>query len=132
MTARIRWISILSAFLIGCSGDGDGAGENTSPVAKVSVAKPVESSRDAVADPSFVPFDQAVRLEPPDEELRPPDMTAAGKVTAKIFEQIAGKDFKGGLWDQVKLQTADGEALRHFATIRTDAGEIKIELLHEA
>lgn len=137
MTARARsgrllffMAAVFVPFLTGCSSDGDATTESASP--RVPVAKPVADPPEAIADPSFIPFDQAVRLDPPDDELRPPDMTAAGKVTAKIYEQIAGKDYRGGLWDQVKFQTGDGKPRKHFAVVRTDAGEIKIELLHEA
>ncbi len=129
---RFGMVAVVVPWLGGCSSEDDAAAENKSAPSQVSIAKPVEPGDKAVGDPSFVPFDRAVRLEPPDGEFRPPDRTAAGKVTAKIYEQIAGKDFKGGLWDQVKFHSADGKPLRHFAVIRTDAGEITIELLHEA
>ena len=130
---RLRIGTAILLFIVtGCSSEGDPVTESSVPARKVAVSKPVDPSTNGVADETFVPFDQAVRLEPPDDELRPPDVTAAGKVTAKLFEQIAGKDYRGGLWEQVKFRTADGKRLKHFATLRTDAGAIKIELLDQS
>jgi cyclophilin family peptidyl-prolyl cis-trans isomerase len=96
---------------------------------KVADAK---DSQESGVDPSFVPFNKAVRLDIPDGEQRPVDKTASGKVSAKLFEQIAGKEGAGGLWDQVKFVSPEGKRLKNFALLKTDAGDIKIELFYDA
>ena len=119
--------------LSGCSRDSSGKSEDTTASKqKTVVAQPTGQQRAIGPDALFVPFAQAVRLDPPDDELRPPDMTAAGKVTAKLYEMIAGRDGESGLWDEAKFVAADGKPLKHFAVVKTDAGDFKIELFHEA
>lgn len=73
-------------------------------------------------------FRDAVRLDPPDGELRPPDFTMGGKNVAKMFEAVSGRDGKPGLWDGVQFSAPDGKKLRHIAHVKTDLGVIKIEL----
>ena len=128
------WTGITLSFaavliLAGCSRKQDAATEATS-TKKVLVAAP--TSLTSAADPTFVPFLQAVRLDPPDEEQRPPDMTAGGKAPGKLFELIAGKEGGSGLWDQTKFVAPDGKRIQHFALVKTDAGDMKIELLQDA
>lgn len=140
MTARARLhasIGIMSAALFiifsGCSRTGNNNSQDDAPTQKGQVQATTTSlPKVAAAAESIVPFLQAVRLEPPDDELRPPDMTAAGKVTAKLYEQIAGREGAPGLWEQAKFTSADGKPLTHFALVKTDAGDFKIELFHEA
>jgi len=79
------------------------------------------------------PFKDAVLLEPPtDSDLRPPDLTCTGKNVAKLFQTIAGKDNKGGLWDQVQLVGPQNKAIRYRAVLTTPLGEIHIDLYPEA
>jgi cyclophilin family peptidyl-prolyl cis-trans isomerase len=78
------------------------------------------------------PFKQAVLLDAPDGQLRPPDRTPAGKNTGQVFEAVAGKDFAGGLWDQVEFYDAQGRRLKYTAVLKTDLGEIHVALLPEA
>jgi cyclophilin family peptidyl-prolyl cis-trans isomerase len=125
----ICWIGWFG--LPGCSRPNEAKNSIVSP-SKDAVAGSKDESARVINDPSFVPFDQAVRLDAPDGENRPPDMTVNGKVTGKLFEQIAGKDGKGGLWDQVHFVTAQGKPLKSFALVKTDAGDMKIELFHQA
>jgi cyclophilin family peptidyl-prolyl cis-trans isomerase len=77
-------------------------------------------------------FKQAVLLDPPDGQQRPPDLTFAGKNVARIFEAVAGPGNEGGLWDQVELADAQGRRLKYTAIVKTDLGAIHIELLPEA
>lgn len=124
----------MTALLGGCSRD---SGNKNAPApaatSKVVVAQPTGNKRPAgSAEALFTSFNQAVRLDPPDDELRPPDVTAADKVTAKLFEQIAGKDGTGGLWDRVRFVDAAGKNLKQFALVTTDAGDVRIELFHDA
>src|SRR5262245_31678457 len=60
-------------------------------------------------------FKDAVLFEPPEGEQRPPDRTMGGKNVAGIFEEIAGKDGQSGLWDRIRLTTADGKTIRYTA-----------------
>jgi len=113
--------------LLGCS-RSNGAKSNNTSASKNSGGSKDEPSR-VSNDPSFVPFAEAVRLDPPDGENRPPDVTVNGKVTGKLFEQISGK---GGLWEQVSFVSAQGKPLTYFALVKTDAGDMKIELFHQA
>jgi peptidyl-prolyl cis-trans isomerase B (cyclophilin B) len=74
------------------------------------------------------PFKQATFQEPPGEQQRPPDVTAAGKVVWKMYEEIAGQEGAGGLWDKIVFASADGKRLQYSATLKTDVGSITIEL----
>src|SRR5262245_47196967 len=117
--------------LLGCS-RSNGAKSNGTSASKNSGTGSKDESPRVNNDPSFVPFEQAVRLDPPDGENRPPDMTVNGKVTGKLFEQIGGKDGKGGLWEQVNIASAQGKPLKSFALVKTEAGDMKIELFNQA
>jgi peptidyl-prolyl cis-trans isomerase B (cyclophilin B) len=74
------------------------------------------------------PFLEAVSLEPPEGQLPPPDQTKAGKNVAKLHEAIAGRNGVGGLWDKVKFVTDSGKRVHFASTIKTDLGDIRIEL----
>lgn len=74
------------------------------------------------------PFKDAILLEPPEGQHRPPDITVAGKVVGKIYEEIAGRDGKPGLWDGIRFATPDGNTVQYTATLKTDAGDITFEL----
>lgn len=79
-------------------------------------------------DKYHLPFKDAVLLDPPDGEMRPPDTTCAGKNVGKIFDAIAGKDGTGGLWDQVVFVDEQGRHLKYRALVTTALGEVEIEL----
>jgi len=115
----------------GRSDSKDGKGAASAPAVSVTPSGPA-SKPSPPADPSLTPFMDAVLLEAPDNQNRPPDQTASGKSSAKLFEMIAGHGGKGGLWEQVRLTGADGKRLRPHALLRTEAGDIKIELLADA
>jgi cyclophilin family peptidyl-prolyl cis-trans isomerase len=73
--------------------------------------------------------------EPPDPGQttnRPPDVTCTNKSVARIFEAVAGSDGKPGLWDQVAFTDGKGRKIKHFATLKTEQGDIRIELLPDA
>lgn len=130
--AAVATFTLIAFLLPGCSHSTDPEPEGSAVKAVVSPEKRNDNSNPGVVDPSFIPFTQAVRLDPPDEEQRPPDMTANGKVPGKLFEQIEGRPGIPGLWDQVKFLGAGGKKVRHYALMDTDAGSIKIELLQDA
>lgn len=77
-------------------------------------------------------FKDAVLFEPPENEQRPPDMTATGLNVASLFERIAGTEGTPGLWDKIALRTPDGKLIRYTAQLKTDLGTIDIELFSEA
>lgn len=107
---------------------------NPTPAMKVS-SPPVQPS-EAPIDTKLEqwlnqPFKQAVLLEPPDNVLRPPDKTKAGKSVGKIYEAIAGADANGGIWKEIRFISPQGKRLQYTATLQTDLGSIKILLLPE-
>jgi cyclophilin family peptidyl-prolyl cis-trans isomerase len=95
------------------------------PPGKTVVAQPVSRLRPKS-------FKQAVLLDPPEGQQRPPDLTFAGKNLARIFEAVAGKGNAGGLWDQVEFTDAQGRRLKYTAILKTDLGEIHIGLFPAA
>jgi peptidyl-prolyl cis-trans isomerase B (cyclophilin B) len=74
-------------------------------------------------------FQDATLQEPPDGELKPPDQTVAGKSIGRMYEEITGP---GGLWDKVAFNTPDGKRIQYTAIVKTDQGDITIELLADA
>lgn len=77
------------------------------------------------SDARHLPFEKATTTEPPAEAFRPVDVTMAGKSVGKMYEQIAGKD---GLWDRIWFVDAEGRPLHYAVTLKTDLGEITIDL----
>jgi peptidyl-prolyl cis-trans isomerase B (cyclophilin B) len=67
-------------------------------------------------------FAQAVSQDIPEGQMRPPDMTKAGKGVGKLYEAVVAS------WDQIKFQSPDGKHLNYSAQIKTDLGTIVIEL----
>jgi peptidyl-prolyl cis-trans isomerase B (cyclophilin B) len=127
------FFTLLLTLLAGCGRDAGKDGRDGSANVKVAPDNGDSGAAGgAASDPTLVPFAKAVLLEPPDGANRPPDKTAGGKATVKVLEQIAGRDNKGGLWNEVRLTGADGKPLRPHALVKTDAGDFKIELLADA
>lgn len=73
------------------------------------------------------PFKEAVLPEAPEDQQRPPDKTITGKSVPRLYEQIAGVEGRGGVWDEIRFVTPGGKRIRYRATIRTDAGNIELE-----
>jgi peptidyl-prolyl cis-trans isomerase B (cyclophilin B) len=122
--------------LTGCGGQEDPPGQGPSP-APVAAAPASQNTRPPGAAPARAPLDprlhqpfaDAVLLEPPTPDVcRPPDLTKAGKVVGKLYEAVAGKDGRGGLWDQVKFATPEGKRLLYTAQVKTDHGSFTLEL----
>jgi peptidyl-prolyl cis-trans isomerase B (cyclophilin B) len=125
--------AVLAVAFVGCSGESNVPAPEK-PAAKVDGAAPGKTVAAQTVSRQRLqkPFKQAVLLDPPDGQLRPPDRTAGGKNVAQIFEAVAGKANEGGLWDQVDFFDAQGRRLKHTAILKTDLGDIHIELLPEA
>src|SRR5262249_53389672 len=79
--------------------------------------------------PALLPFKEAVVLgdNAPVGEKPPPDLTAAGKSTVKIYEKIANE-----LWDKVTFTDNEGKPIRYKAIIATELGDIHVDLLGES
>ncbi len=134
------WILLGALLLLPLSGCGGG------DTKKADVEKPDavvdakgKAGKPVVATPAsleksklHLPFREAVLLDSPSDEQRPPDLTIAGKNTGKIYEAIAGKDGKGGLWDQILFVNADGKKIKYTALVTTKAGDIQLELFPQA
>jgi peptidyl-prolyl cis-trans isomerase B (cyclophilin B) len=127
------------ATLIGLAGCSKTEPEAKSPPVAVTEPEPKKTAPDrtVVAQPVSrhklqKSFKEAVILDPPTGQQCPPARTFAGKNVAQIFEAVSGKNFAGGLWDQVEFFDAQGRRLRYTAVLKTDLGEIEMELLSEA
>ncbi len=118
-------ILVLSLLVAGCGqGQPSGKGSLQGSETETATSNPAKSR-----PPKGQTFLDATVAEPPDGELRPPDKTMAGKNVAKMYEQIAGPNGVGGLWDQITLLTPDGKKLKYSVTLKTDLGDIAIEML---
>jgi peptidyl-prolyl cis-trans isomerase B (cyclophilin B) len=101
------------------------------PEGPTAAARPVAGQTVSRVQPGHS-FKESVLLEPPDTQLRPPDVTVAGKKTAQLFEAIAGRDNAGGLWDQITFVDAAGRRIDYTATLQTDLGDIVVEFFPDA
>lgn len=127
---QLLWLVGLVS-LCGCGQSEDkpptGASASGEPKPPVAVQeKPTKAM--PVSAPRHSPFNEAILLEPPEGENRPPDKTVAGKDVAGIFERIVGKDGAPGLWESISFAGSDGKPLRTSALLKTDRGVIEIEL----
>jgi cyclophilin family peptidyl-prolyl cis-trans isomerase len=128
------WFMAFSACLIalaGCGKSGDDAkkADLPQPVVKVdNLGKPIQAQPVArIKGPPVIPFRDAVILDsPPEDEQRPPDLTANGKNVGKIFETIADD-----LWNKVTFANEDGKPIRYQAVLATELGAIHVDLLSD-
>jgi peptidyl-prolyl cis-trans isomerase B (cyclophilin B) len=120
----------LALGLAGCGRQAPATDDGKSkPAAAGASANPTAApGQGQLADRLHVQFAQAVLLEPPEEQERPPDRTKAGKSVGKLFEVIAGQNNQGSLWDQVKFVTPEGKRINYAARIKTDLGDVVIRL----
>ena len=89
-------------------------------------ARPVAAQPVSRAATMLKPFKEAVILDPPEGQLRPPDTTFAGKNVGRIFEAVSSR-----LWDEVTFTDAEGRKVEYTATLKTDLGEIELAFLPE-
>jgi peptidyl-prolyl cis-trans isomerase B (cyclophilin B) len=121
-----RSLCIISAGFIalaGCSKDAPPtipAAELTQPTAAESPPAPV------VRVVPLRPFKDVIVSEVPEGEQRPPDTTMTGLSVGKLYEQVARS------FDQIHFIDARGRKITYFATLKTDDGEIRIELLGDS
>ncbi len=127
-----------SLFLIGCNKAPEpGPNETGKPstALKPDIDVPVNINRgfDFTQIPSKAPTHFLSNTLPDCAgQNRPPDETFAKKNAVALFEAVAGSPEKPGLWDQVRFVDNKGRKIRHFANIKTDKGEIRLELLSDA
>lgn len=133
MATLNRWIGascgIAAAVLValaGCTQNADNDKKDDSkPI--VQVEKKDNDQKTISAQPvsrlKAPGFSECVILDPPRDELRPPDTTVNGKNAAKLFELIAND-----LWDKVAFTTSDGKRIRYQAIMTTELGDVHIDL----
>jgi cyclophilin family peptidyl-prolyl cis-trans isomerase len=136
---RNRWIGcgigVVSTILLtvaGCSKDeGDTNKKDAKPTVQVeqkkdNLGKPIQAQPTSFSKADKLPtFKQSVLLDAaPEGEQRPPEMTYNGKNAVKIFETIAN-----GLWNETTFADNDGKRIKYRSVIKTDLGEIHVDLL---
>lgn len=118
--------------LVGCNrGDNPGPKDGPKPggvqvvVKKDNGGKTIEAKTASLQKgPTLLPFKEAVILEPaPPGEESPPNKTCTGKNVGKIFETIAND-----LWDKVVFTNEDGKHLKYHAILKTEMGDIHLDL----
>src|SRR6185295_5265214 len=72
------------------------------------------------------PFRDVAISEVPEGENRPPDATVTGLSVGKLYEKVAK------LFDQIKFVDSRGRKITYHATLKTDQGDIRIELLGDS
>src|SRR6478752_2112292 len=110
---RTAWISLGIILLLGCNKEetADPVVVDQKPAATVVTPVVLKSFRDVALS------------DVPDGEQRPPDVTVAGKSVGKLYEQVAE------LFDQIKFVDNRGRKIIYFATVKTDHGDVRNELL---
>ena len=122
---------ILAAGLAGCGRQtpAGAVGEAEGPPA-VKEAQGADTATAAgpgtSADPRWQQtFAEATRAEPPEDWPRPPDTTAAGKSTGRLYTDVVR------LWPEVRFVSAAGRPVEYTAVLETDQGTVEIALRHD-
>jgi cyclophilin family peptidyl-prolyl cis-trans isomerase len=136
LTNRARWviacptvgILIIAGFLAGCGSKSDADSPGPSPKMAVPAAATAPGGHSAAqvsngpADyPRQFSFLDATLAEPPEDQWLP-ELTKSGKSVGKLYKQVVAK------WDKVPLESPAGKKLAYAAQIKTDLGQIEIEL----
>jgi peptidyl-prolyl cis-trans isomerase B (cyclophilin B) len=130
-------VFMLVSALAGC---GSNTPEAASPEAPAVPAVPAKATPQASpGNPEAPPrdvlhqsFHDATTAETPAGEFLPVDKLANGKISGKLYEAIVGRNGQPGLWDQIHFTSRDGRPLQYTVTLKTDLGEIVIELWPDA
>src|SRR5262245_4283606 len=120
-------ISLLGLGLIGCDRQTPAVNASKETAAKAAALNsPMDAptaARAVAADPqrqqSFI---AATRQEPPAEWQRPPDLTLTGKSVGKLYTEVVK------LWDTIRFNSEDGQAINYSATLDTEMGVIEMAL----
>ncbi len=122
---RLLGISLMffSLSSIGCSKQ-DSAGPNP----EISSAAVTVDQKPVPGQPLVVlkTFREVAIGEVPDGENRPPDTTVTGLSVGKLYEQVAA------VFDQIRFVDVRGRKIKYFATLKTEQGDIRIELLGDS
>jgi cyclophilin family peptidyl-prolyl cis-trans isomerase len=114
--------------LFGC-GKRDEPGATDAVVPKAVVLE----KKEPPAIPQLLrPFREVAVQDVPEGERRPPDFTVTQKSVGRLYEMIAGHEGQPGLFDQVKFVDAKGRKIRYIAVLKTDQGDVRIELLGDS
>lgn len=132
---RYSWLVLALAAagsLCGCTKNSDKSNESKeipTPVATVPVtdSNPASPAVDLTAA-LHKPFNEATTPFGPTVSKRPNGKTAAGKNFGEIYEQIAGVKGKAGLWETIRFVSPAGKPIRYQAVIKTDLGDIHLDL----
>lgn len=79
-----------------------------------------------VVMPALKPFSEVAIVGVPPEGEQLPDVTATGQSVGKLYEKVAE------LFDQIKFFDSRGRKIKYFATLKTEQGDIRIELLGDS
>lgn len=117
------WMLIGFFALVGCSK----APTEDAKVEPAPTTRPVaEQTPPPNVMPVLKPFrDVAITGVPPEGELLPPEKTVAGLAVGPLYEKVAK------LFDEIKFVDSRNRRIKYFATLKTDQGDIRIELLGE-
>jgi peptidyl-prolyl cis-trans isomerase B (cyclophilin B) len=130
MSKRCRrgWILFATASLVlGCQ---RAEPTPTAKPAQDNVTAPVVPVQKPVENGLHMPFDKATLAEPPADAqvFCPPEKTSTGKSVGKMYEAIAGRNGRGGVWDQIDFVGAGGSLRQCTVTLQTELGDIVLEL----
>lgn len=115
------WLAVL--MVAGCSKEAANEPTVVEPTAVVVEQRPIAPLG---AGPMLRPFKEVIVSEVPEGEQRPPDTTVTGQVVGKLYEQVAV------LFDQVKFTDARGRKIKYVAVLKTDLGDLRLELLGDS
>jgi peptidyl-prolyl cis-trans isomerase B (cyclophilin B) len=116
---QILALLICGVFLSGC-----GRQKPSPETEDASNGDSTQADAGAVAlDPQMhQPFVEVTISEPPEDWLRPPDMTLTGKSVGKLYTEVKNH------WDQIRFVSPGGKPLAYWAILDTEMGEIEITL----
>lgn len=118
---------LLSAIVLGC-GRSKPAPEDAAPAVPSVPLHPVKRVVKDNDGRLMQTFTTATVQEPPEGESCPPEETLTHKSVGKIYETVAGRGGKGGLWDKIFFLTPDGKSINYKATLHTEMGTVIIDL----
>lgn len=118
----MRWFILLGLVCVGCSKEDAAVTRDVKPTAVVVDQQPVPG----VGFVALKPFREVAIHDVPQGENRPPDTTITGHSVGKLYEQVAA------IFDQIKFVDVRGRKIKYFATLKTEQGDIRIELLGDS
>src|SRR5260370_31917020 len=121
--ANARRIVIVIAFGVYLSGCGQQkpAGES-SDASKGDSGAPSNCVAVSLDPQLHQPFADATISDPPEDWLRPPDTTLAGKSVGKLYTEVRNH------WDEIRFVSPAGKPLAYWAILDNEMGEIEISL----